>query len=69
LNLRFTVPTTPAATSSPRSHTTFLLLPEDTSPGAAIVNETFVKTFFRSQDPIGHTFERGTNPANVPSRY
>jgi predicted permease len=35
--------------------------PEDTSPGAAIVNETFVKTFFPSQDPIGHTFERGTN--------
>jgi predicted permease len=35
--------------------------PEDTSPGAAIVNETFVKTFFPSQDPIGHTFERGNN--------
>jgi hypothetical protein len=33
--------------------------PEDTSPGAAIVNETFVKTFFPGQDPIGHTFERG----------
>jgi len=35
--------------------------PEDTSPGAAIVNETFVKTFFPGQDPIGHTFERGAN--------
>ena len=40
--------------------------PEDTSPGAAIVNETFVKTFFpgpigRSFDPIGCTFERGAN--------
>jgi predicted permease len=34
---------------------------EDTSPGAAIVNETFVKTFFPGQDPIGHTFERGAN--------
>lgn len=35
--------------------------PQDTSPGAAIVNETFVKTFFPGQDPIGHTFERGAN--------
>jgi predicted permease len=35
--------------------------PEDTSPGAAIVNETFVKTFFSGQDPIGRTFERGAN--------
>jgi predicted permease len=39
--------------------------PEDTSPGAAIVNETFVKTFFPGQDPIGRTFERGVNqPVN-----
>jgi predicted permease len=37
------------------------LRPEDTSPGAAIVNETFVKTFFPGQDPIGRTFERGAN--------
>jgi predicted permease len=35
--------------------------PQDTSPGAAIVNETFVKTFFPGQDPIGRTFERGVN--------
>ena len=34
---------------------------QDTSPGAAIVNETFVKTFFPGQDPIGRTFERGAN--------
>jgi len=34
---------------------------DDTSPGAAIVNETFAKTFFPGQDPIGRTFERGTN--------
>jgi ABC-type antimicrobial peptide transport system permease subunit len=39
---------------------------EDTSPGAAIVNETFVKTFFpgaagRTFDPIGRTFTRGAN--------
>ncbi len=40
--------------------------PEDTSSGAAIVNETFAKTFFPGQDPIGHTFERGTNePTNT----
>ncbi len=32
---------------------------EDTSPGAAIVSETFVKTFFPGKDPIGRTFERG----------
>ena len=39
--------------------------PEDTSPGAAIVNETFAKTFFPGQDPIGRTFERGANePSN-----
>jgi predicted permease len=37
------------------------LRPEDTSPGAAIVNETFVKTFFPGQDPIGRTFERGAD--------
>lgn len=40
--------------------------PEDTSPGAAIVNETFAKTFFPGQDPIGRTFERGANqPVNL----
>jgi predicted lysophospholipase L1 biosynthesis ABC-type transport system permease subunit len=41
----------------------FLL--QDTSPGAAIVNETFVKTFFPGQDPIGRTFARGSG-ANQP---
>jgi predicted permease len=35
--------------------------PQDTSPGEAIVNETFAKTFFPGQDPIGRTFQRGTN--------
>jgi predicted permease len=35
--------------------------PQDTSPGAAIVNESFVKTFFPGQDPIGRTFERGAD--------
>jgi putative ABC transport system permease protein len=38
---------------------------QDTSPGAAIVNETFAKTFFPGQNPIGRTFERGANqPVN-----
>lgn len=35
--------------------------PQDTSPGAAIVNEVFAKTFFPGQDPIGHTFARDAN--------
>jgi predicted permease len=35
--------------------------PQDTSPGAAIVNETFGKTFFPGQNPIGRSFERGAN--------
>jgi predicted permease len=40
--------------------------PEDTSPGAAIVNETFAKTFFPGQDPVGRTFARGANrPLNT----
>jgi len=40
--------------------------PADTSPGSAIVNETFVKTFFPGQDAIGRTFERGSNqPINT----
>jgi predicted permease len=43
---------------------------EDTSPGAAIVNETFVRTFFPGQDPIGRTFERGGNQyLGVAARY
>jgi len=41
-------------------------LPQDTSPGAAIVNQTFVNTFFPGQSPIGRTFERGANqPVNT----
>jgi ABC-type antimicrobial peptide transport system permease subunit len=50
---------------APPSPTPGWFRPEDTSPGAAIVNETFVKTFFPGQDPIGRTFERGANqPVN-----
>jgi hypothetical protein len=35
--------------------------PEDTSPGEAIVSETFAKTFFPGQDPIGKTFKRAVD--------
>jgi predicted permease len=35
--------------------------PQDASPGVAIVNESFVKTYFPGQNPIGRTFERGAN--------
>jgi putative ABC transport system permease protein len=34
----------------------------DSFPGEAIVNQTFVKTFFNGADPIGHTFEK-VNPS------
>ena len=41
-------------------------LPQDTSPGAVIVNETFVKTFFPGQGAIGRTFQRGAQePLNT----
>ncbi len=40
--------------------------PHDTSPGAAIVNETFARTFFPGESAIGRTFERGANqPVNT----
>jgi predicted permease len=32
-------------------------LPGDTHPGAALVNETFAKTYFDGVDPVGKTFE------------
>src|SRR5208283_1262665 len=31
--------------------------PGDTYPGAAIVNETFAKEFFRGEDPVGKSFD------------
>jgi predicted permease len=40
--------------------------PDDVDPGAAIVNETFVKTYFNGQDPIGKSFYR-TYPKRIPS--
>jgi putative ABC transport system permease protein len=36
-------------------------LPNETSPGAAIVNETFAKTYFHGDNPVGKTFERASD--------
>lgn len=33
-------------------------LPSETAPGAAIVNETFAKTYFHGEDPVGKAFSR-----------
>lgn len=33
----------------------------DSFPGEAVVNQTFVRTFFNGADPVGHTFEK-VNP-------
>lgn len=34
---------------------------DDTTPGSAIVNETFARDFFPGQNPIGQFYARGTN--------
>ena len=34
------------------------LLPSDTYPGAAIVNEAFAKEYFQGENPVGKVFER-----------
>jgi predicted permease len=36
-------------------------LPHETSPGAAIVNETFAKTYFHGENPVGKSFERASD--------
>jgi predicted permease len=40
--------------------------PDDADPGAAIVNETFVKTYFNGENPIGKSFYR-TYPRRIPA--
>ena len=40
--------------------------PDDVDPGVAIVNETFVKTYFNGENPIGKSFYR-TYPRRIPS--
>jgi len=37
----------------------------DEAPGAAIVNEAFVRAFFDGRDPVGRTIERGGSPLTV----
>jgi predicted permease len=39
----------------------------DADPSAAIVNETFAKTFFNGENPIGKSFEK-TYPRRIPLR-
>jgi predicted permease len=36
-------------------------LPSETSPGAAIVNETFAKTYFHGENAVGKFFERASD--------
>ncbi|HEY3742645.1 MAG TPA: ABC transporter permease [Bryobacteraceae bacterium] len=38
---------------------------EETSPGEAIVNETFVKQFFKNENPVGRSFERATRKYQI----
>ena len=39
--------------------------PPDASPGSAIVNEAFAKSFFHGEDPVGKWFERGLPTGGV----
>jgi predicted lysophospholipase L1 biosynthesis ABC-type transport system permease subunit len=39
--------------------------PGDTAPGQAIVNQSFVKTFFNGKNPIGKTFQEEENHYQV----
>ena len=39
--------------------------PDDTSPGAALVNETFARQFFNGESPVGKVFARGTGVYHV----
>ncbi len=38
---------------------------QDVFPGTAIVNETFAKTYFSSENPVGKSFYRGSNERHV----
>jgi predicted permease len=39
--------------------------PDDTSPGVALVNETFARQFFNGESPIGRIFARGKSVYHV----
>ncbi|HEY6945640.1 MAG TPA: ABC transporter permease, partial [Candidatus Acidoferrum sp.] len=43
-------------------------LPSETAPGAAIVNETFAKTYFQGEDPVGKAFARSEDYRDRPFR-
>lgn len=43
-------------------------LPSETAPGAAIVNETFAKTYFPGEDPVGKAFARSEDYRDRPFR-
>jgi putative ABC transport system permease protein len=40
---------------------------DDANPGAALVNESFAKTFFNGDDPVGRTFVHPSSDATPPS--
>jgi predicted permease len=39
--------------------------PDDTSPGAALINETFARQFFGDANPLGQRFDKGRNEYRV----
>ena len=39
--------------------------PNDTFPGSAIINETFAKTYFNGENPIGHFLAKGQSRCEV----
>jgi predicted permease len=41
------------------------LRPTDTTPGVALVNETFARQFFIGESPVGKSFQRGPNRYQV----
>jgi predicted permease len=43
-------------------------LPTDTTPGSAIINQTFAKTFFKDENPVGKYFEEFF-PDGRPAHY
>ena len=43
-------------------------LPSESAPGAAIVNETFAKTYFKGEDPVGKAFARSDYGDEKPFR-
>lgn len=42
------------------------LRPDDRQPGFALINESFAKTYFKGENPLGRTFEKSDS---APTRY